>query len=199
MQFIEANSSLASQVMGFKPQGVVRELGRRINEYVSTTGNSGFAQELVSKFSDVTQGATYRAAQAVKSRFNRVFKTYDGIQYLGTVDCVQQAPHKMVSLIMANPKLKALAREDRVEAYGVRYDRRYLDCDTHFDPNYRKVTNGVSIKEDDNIVIRNYMEHSSVERLTTLEKLNVVSVWNRVSDWIDEGIDVTSEDNNGIS
>lgn len=199
MQFIEAKSEYASSLMGHTPTGVMDMLKARVQSYMQTNGNTGFAKELYNKFTDVASGARFQAIQAIKKRYNRVFKSFDGIQYLQTFEDVQAAPASMVNLIMANPLLKKLYREESIEGYGDRYDGKYANVENVYDPNFRKVTDGLSVKIDDKIVISSFFEGSGVTDLTTMEKLNVLSIWDRVPDWVEQGIDVTSEDNNPIA
>lgn len=199
MQIIETTSDIASALSGYCPPGVKNEIHSRIKNYVNVNGPSEFANTLVNNFNDVYSGSIYKAVQAVKSRFNRVLKTYDGINYLNNYEDVQTAPRSMINLIMANHRLKELKREGLIEGYGERYNGRYLDRDNVYDPNYVDVINGMSYKDETgDTKIRVFNKHSLHGNLTSLEKMNVLSVWNRLDGWIEDGIDVTSEDNNTI-
>lgn len=198
MRLIEAPAALSASIIGGATQATTAYFQNKLNNLTQTMGNCSAVQWAADQFKSATSGETFRRVQAIKTKYRKVMRNKDGIIHIKDLADMQAPPKKMVDYIMANPVLKEYANDGYIEAYGDRYNRAYMERTFIDDPYYRDVTNHMVVKEDDNLVVRNFYSPTVNGSLTIVDKINVLTSWNYANFLIDEGYDPTSEDNNPL-
>lgn len=193
---MDVPSNIANKSVGFRSDNITNYLRTNVNNFIKATGNSDFGNDVMRRFKDVTVGATYRAIQAAKNKYKRVFKQADTVQYITELSELQTAPSIMVNGLMACPAMKEAFNDDVIEGYGNRYDAAYADKMFVDDPNYRQVTNGMVIEEKGRLIVRNIYHENNLNTLSELEKISYLTAWKHMESHLEAGYDPTSEDNN---
>lgn len=108
-----------------------------------------------------------------------------------SMEGIANAPVHMQPYIMAHPKLDAMYREGSIEGYP----GFYVDRESHIDEywlkdNYQNATSGLSNDRDDTITY--YYNDSEVE-LTSLEKITISQIWDKVNRALEDDIDPTAQ------
>lgn len=139
-------------------------------------------QELFKRFED---SRAMRLITAAKRAVGGIWNS-DEVKYLSTIEELQWAPSKMRRLIMAEPEIRRLYHQQRLEGYGDVYRDAYPDDigEAHYD--YRRVTNGFIFVNEDakddepewscTTYFDDHEEYGDRE-LDLLEQVDVVNTW----------------------
>lgn len=115
----------------------------------------------------------------------------------------QHAKDTMKHYLMADPEIRQMARDNKIEAWGDSFKDPYPDREKDQNPYYRKVMDGVwQFDEDGNSFYVDYWdteETEQIEDITPQEQLDVVLSWQHLKNKIalmDD--DPTSQFNNKL-
>ena len=191
-------------LFGTASHSTVNYVNNRAKEFMGIVSQS--SKEIVDRFrrdfSEATSGHVSRAAQAVRNRVLGYFQD-DSIRYLSSVGQIQNAPNKMVRWVMAHPGIRDYYHQGSVMGYGDRYEdvARDVSGPRHYD--YRRVTNGMIIKNESGAYsATTYAErlHGSDIDLNVSQQSAILRTWMVLDEALEDGvIDPTSEWNDLIS
>lgn len=129
-----------------------------------------------------------RTARAASRKVASIWQS-DEIRQLKTIGQCQQAPLTMQRWIMANPTVRRMYQQQRLEGYS----ETYLDVEPnvrgeeHYD--YRRAMNGVIIDTDDGWYSTTYYDDlvEGDRELTLEEKVDILDTWDTVLYYIRQG------------
>lgn len=114
------------------------------------------------------------------------------IQPLTTIGNLQQAPIVMQNLIMVNPLVRALYKQQRIDGYSDTYVDPYENIPTHEHPVYQELMNGI-VQEDEegNSFHTTYMLEleDSVRPMTFEDQVDVLTTHDIIEAYIKAGLD----------
>lgn len=149
MSVIYADTNTGMNALFGRPsQGLQNMLKNDVQRFVSNTLHTAgnLANIAKDKLYDFTLGETARRIDSIRSGFNHLWET-DTVKHLSNTSALQQAKGTMRRFVMAQPELRKLYYQNRVEGYG----DNYIDCSPdeiglrHYD--YRLITNGIPLPE----------------------------------------------------
>lgn len=171
----------------------LRQQFDNVGQHLSAAGRA-FMEASRREFEELSESY---AAQLLRSagRAISAFWIPDEILTLNNIGHMQYAPYQMRRWIMANPEVRTLYHQGRVEGYG----ESYIDLDPgrvgseHYD--YRRATNGVVQFEepdaDGNVgfVAHNYFEalRPDDRELELVEQADILATWNHVRGLLETG------------
>jgi hypothetical protein len=119
------------------------------------------------------------------------------VRVMWSVGAAQQAPDAMVRWMMANPRIRSLYHDGRVEGYGDRYNDIQPNCVGEEQYDYRRVMDGMIVNTETGSHYTTYHEEIIPDDvvLNTLEKMSIRLSWDIVNKEIEDGNmdDPTSE------
>lgn len=181
MQIIHGDGGFDALAYGEPHPNVTRFIGEqvgRLNTSISNAGR-GFMDYVGGLVERVTRSEISQRAQALASKVGTMFDS-DTVRPLWALNEFQQAKSKMRRWVMANPEIRTLYHQQRVEGYG----EAYVDLDpdrigeSHYD--YRRATDGlVMFDSDDGLISTTYFEElrDGDEDLTVSQQANISLTW----------------------
>lgn len=155
-----------------------------------------FFQNTRSLFERISESRSMRTVKAAQRAVGGLWQTND-IRHLTSIGDFQWAPEKMRRWIMAEPTVRKLFHQQRVEGYQGVYRDPFPDDvgEDHYD--YRRATNGfVFVNEDVNddepewTAVTYYDDLMENDReLETSEQADIVHSWANVRELIQQGDD----------
>lgn len=166
--------------------GMLSEIGRK------------FYDASLEAYNTLANSFAVKAAKAMVRRIRNVFQA-DSVMSLETIEELQMAPPLMQRYIMANPVIRELHQEQRIDGYSDTYVDMYPKDkgEEHYD--YRRVMNGV-VKfegegEDSTWTFRNYLDElvEGDRELTAGEQADIIGVWELAELFLEAGVDITNQ------
>jgi hypothetical protein len=156
------------------------------------------AQSIAQRFYDSSAVRHARAAvRAIRNAFEP-----NSVQYLPTLEAMQQASPVMIRYMMAEPTLRGLYQNQMCAGYG----DSYFDMEPgrigedHYD--YRRVMNGIAHEEEgqDDLVFNHYAEllHEGDRELDAFEQFGVLDTWSLAKMFIAAGKDPSSPEGDDL-
>ena len=132
-----------------------------------------------------------RAMRVVKAARRAVSSIWqlDEIRHLSNIHDIQWAPPKMQRYIMAEPTVRKLYHEQRVEGYDGTYKDAFPEYRGVQHPDYRRVMNGLVVfdEEGDWSSTTYYDNNVDEHDLELSEQVDVVDTWANVKHFIKQG------------
>lgn len=181
-----SSSAFAYAASGRFSESMIKEyddrISRRLEKYSSRAGWLG---EAVSRANEAHRyfidSGMWDYANYIKSNSGIYVGRFE-IGYLGSVEAQRNAEGLMQHVIQANPTIRELIREERINGYYEINDEEAWGRE--MDYYYNKLTSGVALTRDEEIVIRNYLtSRDSHTTYTMRERADAMKTW-RMSDRI---------------
>ena len=106
----------------------------------------------------------------------------DQIRYLRTIGEVQHAPSSMIAMLMAEPTVRRMYHQQRVDGYSESYTDNQPGKvgEDHYD--YRRVVNGVFMEEEGEWVATTYYEDllPGTGELEFLDQVDILRTWEQM-------------------
>lgn len=177
-------------------------INQQVTEFVNKAGTvaGGIGESVLSQYNQFIDSTQSNRAIGIRNMFNSYWQG-DNIRLLNNVGAIQTAPDAMIRWVMANPELRMMHGEDRIEAYGERYTDSQNGQVGHMQYDYRRVTDGMVIQNDSGANHTSYHEKLLPEDyvLSIMDKANILDTYKVIEEAIEEGIDPTSLWNNSIA
>lgn len=141
-----------------------------------------FVDTAKNMFARMESSEAMQLAKAALRRANVYFQE-DIIYQMNTVEQLQEAPNCMVKWLMAEPTVRQLYLDNRVEGYGERYENKYRNEMDWTLPEYAQVYDGWIVTNP--VVTVN--EETGEEIIEEEEEFNIV--FEDEEDWIPEILD----------
>jgi hypothetical protein len=195
--YTDNECSAADILYHHAPPNVTNYLAEKMQNYYQQAGGIGneFLNSVKQRFDQFNNGSLMRHVEALKFKAKNLWEE-DTIRFLPTIGDIQQAKPIMQRWVMANPMI----RMQHYENGGVSaYDGKYIDLEEfkigkdHYD--YRRVTNGLFVKDGDNLSCTNYFEQvREGDVLTILEQSSILNTWTVLEECLEgeSGIDPVS-------
>jgi len=196
------NPNIAMAAIGGRATAAVSEYVRgRMADYSQVLDSaSGQLQQFQERVKSSGFYDIYRKAEAIINKVSAVGQP-DAIRYLQRTGEIQNAPQQMVRWVMAQPTLRQLYHDNSIEGYGDRYADMHPGAigKDHYD--YRRATDGMVVKHEDQYQVVNYYEKivEDDKPLLTPEKVSILRTWDMIDSSLENSpVDPTSEWNDLI-
>lgn len=156
------------------------DVGRSVVEKAQNIYNNLYGSNYIQRASVVSQMVTNTLSP---------FSIY----YMSDPEMFKTASLYMQRYIMACPDIRQLYFQQRIDGYSDSYTNIEGEVSgvDHYD--YRRVTDGVLMVEDDLAIVREYAEdlYTGDRDLTRIEQHNIMATWDIANWYISQDIDVT--------
>ena len=169
-------------------------INQSVNNFMSYGSSipSAIGSTIKQKHQELVNSSLSRKVEAMRYKINNLWSD-DVIRTMHSIGDIQQTPDVMVRWVMANPTIRNLYHQDRVEGFGDRYvDRepQYVGSNQY---DYRRIMDGVVCvnKDTDTASYTTYHEEmiDNDVVLTSIEKASVKMAWDIIENGIEEGDD----------
>jgi hypothetical protein len=184
-QFYEGGAAMYDALVYARPhENTLQFLNHQAQNFYGALTEAGrqFTESARSFYDSI--GLSYSAKQlrALGRMVTGIWQT-DDVRPLYTLEEFQQAPPVMRRWIMAEPTIREMYHQQRVEGYNNLYVDMYPNDvgPEHYD--FRQITSGVvKEKEDGSWVARTYYEekHDRDSTPTMMEKIDIHTTWDRL-------------------
>lgn len=167
-------------VYGMPHQGTidyVKEQFSRGWENLTDMGRTFFEEkkEMVER---ATSDEAFRRTEALARKFRHMWDT-DDIKYIGDLGGLQQAKTTMQRWLMADPVIRQMRNDQLCDGYSDKYDDWEPDRigEDHYD--YRRVTDGIFIEDEDGGGCTSYFESYTADEdvLTFQQQVDIEAAW----------------------
>lgn len=158
-----------------------------------------FYDASLNAYTELANSFAVKAAKAMIRKIKNVFQP-DKILDLETYEELQMAPALMQRYIMANPVIRELYHQQRIDGYSETYTDIHPNVigEEHYD--YRRVMNGAvrfepgEDGEESNFVFRNYLDDlvEGDRELTADERADLLGIWELAELYANAGVDPTN-------
>lgn len=183
------NSFFKSAVYGTQDFKALEFLSNQYNNISSFATNASMeffnaAKNLYDRLSGSTAIRMARQASEVMGTLYQA----DEIHMLKTLVSLQLAKHTMQRWIMANPVVRQLYHDQKIDGYSNTYiDMHPNDIgESHYD--YRRATNGLMVEVEDKLLCTTYPDELMDEKeLTIEEQLDIKISWDTIEKELSKG------------
>lgn len=193
--------SAAGAIFAQPTNATTNYISNAVNTFMAQSHNipDTIAAHVMQQHAAFKESTIGRGVAAIRNKIGTFFQA-DSIHMLKGVGEVQQAPDSMVRWIMANPSLRKLYHDKRVEGFGKRYTdpQPLVSGKLHYD--YRRVMDGVVTEKDGVVSYSNFYDAPlpGDTVLSLIDKAVIRMAWCAVDEAIEEGVTDPSSEWNGM-
>lgn len=152
-----------------------------------------FFDKARSMYNIISESSALQMLRNLRGREDHAWQP-DVIHALYTLSQIQSAQPVMQRWVMAHPALRRKYLDQEVEGYSETYENLQGETVGIEQYDYRRATNGVLLTpagEDERFHLRQFFEllPEGERELTVWEKFDIMDVWDRLTDILDQGED----------
>ena len=182
--FVSAADAFDAELYGRKHHRTVEYLTRDVDNITHKLRDGG------RRFREIIERDVYRpydesrAARVIRAALRYTENVFmpDQIRYLRTIGEVQHAPSSMIAMLMAEPTVRRMYHQQRVDGYTESYTDNQPGKvgEDHYD--YRRVVNGVFMEEEGEWVATTYYEDllPGTGELEFLDQVDILRTWEQM-------------------
>lgn len=182
--FVSAADAFDAELYGRKHHRTVEYLTRDVDNITHKLRDGG------RRFREIIERDVYRpydesrAARVIRAALRYTENVFmpDQIRYLRTIGEVQHAPSSMIAMLMAEPTVRRMYHQQRVDGYSESYTDTQPGKvgEDHYD--YRRVVNGVFMEEEGEWVATTYYEDlpPGTGELEFLDQVDILRTWEQM-------------------